>query len=189
MAKKILMSKEELKGLSAKDSIAFVKDMIKTKSKKLTLKDFESGSLLMYRYNARDRENTFDATPLVMVLKTSRRYVLGINFHWAPTPLRIVLVKKILQMNTKNIKAGKKLEFDYKTLKPFLKKIGFAPVIRLYLKNRISETGVVIPPEHLMNAARTKSETFTSGRISAEQLYKRAIAGNKKYRSTRKRRE
>ena len=49
MAKKILMSKEELKGLSAKDSIAFVKDMIKTKSKKLTLKDFESGNLKKYK--------------------------------------------------------------------------------------------------------------------------------------------
>lgn len=189
MAKKILMSREEARGLSASESIKFVKDMLKTKTKKLTLKDFEPGKLLMYRYNARDRENTFDATPLVMVLKYSRRYVLGVNFHWAPTPLRIILVKKILQMNTKNIKAGKKLEFDYKTLKPFLKKIGFAPVIRLYIKNRISETGVIIPPEHLMNAARTKSETFTNGKISAEELYKRAIQGNKKYRQTRKRRE
>ncbi len=189
MAKKILMSKEEAKGLSAAESIKFVKDMLKTKSKKLTLKDFEPGSLLMYRYNAKDKDNTYDATPLVIVLKTSRRYVLAANFHWSPIPLRIILVKKILQMNTKNIKAGKKLEFDYKTLKSFLKKIGFAPVIRLYIKNRISETGVLIPPEHLMNAARTKSETFTNGRISAEELYKKAIAGNKKYRKTRKRRE
>lgn len=189
MAKKILMSKEEARGLSASESIKFVKDMLKTKSKKLTLKDFESGSLLMYRYNARDRENTFDATPLVMVLKTSRRYVLGLNFHWLVLPLRIVLVKKILQMNAKNIKSGKKLEFNYKDLKPMLKKLGYSPCIRLYLKNRISETGVIIPPEHLMNAARTKSETFTNGRISAEELYKRAIQGSKKYRQTRKRRE
>lgn len=189
MAKKILMSKEEAKGLSAAESIKFVKEMLKTKTQKLTLKDFEPGSLLMYRYNAKNKEETFDATPLVMILKTSRRYVLGLNFHWCPTPLRVILVKKILQMNAKNIKAKKKLEFSYKDLKPFLKKIGFAPVIRLYIKPRISETGVVIPPEHLMNAARTKSETFTNGRISAEELYKRAIAGNKKYRSTRKRRE
>lgn len=189
MAKKILMTKEEAKGLSASESIKFVKDMLKTKTKKLTLKDFEPGSLLMYRYNAKDKLQSYDATPLVIVLKTSRRYVLAANLHWAPIPLRIILVKKILQMNTKNIKAGKKLEFSYKDLKPFMKKIGFAPVIRLYIKNRISETGVLIPPEHLMNAARTKSETFTNGKISAEELYKKAIAGNKKYRSTRKRRE
>lgn len=45
MAKKILMSKEEARGLSASESIKFVKDMLKTKSKKLTLKDFEPGSL------------------------------------------------------------------------------------------------------------------------------------------------
>ena len=54
MAKKILMSKEEAKGLSASESIKFVKDMLKTKTKKLTLKDFEPGSLLMYRYNAKN---------------------------------------------------------------------------------------------------------------------------------------
>ena len=29
-----------------------------------------------------------------------------------------------------------------------------------------------------------KSETFTNGRISAEELYKKAITGNKKYRKT-----
>ena len=39
------MSKEEARGLSASESIKFVKDMLKTKSKKLTLKDFEPGSL------------------------------------------------------------------------------------------------------------------------------------------------
>lgn len=189
MAKKILMSKEEARGLSAAESIKFVTDLLKTKKRKMTLKDFEPGSLLMYNYNAKNKEETYDVTPLVMVLKYSRRYVLGINFHWAPIPLRIILVKKILQTNVKNIKAGKKLDFNYKTLKPFLKRIGFSPIIRLYLKNRISETGVVIPPEYLMSAARTKSETFTKGRISAEELYKRAIQGNKKYRQTRKRRE
>ena len=57
MAKKILMSREEAKGLSASESIKFVKDILKTKSKKLVLKDFEPGSLLMYRYNAKDKDN------------------------------------------------------------------------------------------------------------------------------------
>lgn len=189
MAKKVLMSKEEAKGLNAKESFEFVKKMLQTKKQKLTLKDFEPGKLLMYKYNAKNKEETFDATPLVLVLKYSRRYVLGINFHWAPIPLRIILVKKILNMNKRNIKEGKALDFSYKDLKPFLKRIGFAPIIRVYLKNRISELGVIIPPEHLMDAARTKSETFTNGKVSAEELYKRAIAGNKKYRSTRKRRE
>lgn len=191
MAKKILMSKEEMKSLSAKDSFKIVKEMLKTRTKKLTLKDFVPGSLLMYKYNAKNREETFDATPLVMVLKTSRRYVLGINFHWLPIPLRVVLVKKILYMpiNIRNIKNGKPLEFSYKELKPFLKKVGYGPVIRLYIKNRISEMGVVIPPEDLMIAARLKTETFTQGRVSAETLYKKALQGNKTYRQTRKRRE
>ena len=47
MAKKILMSKEEAKGLSAAESMKFVTEMLKTKKRKLTLKDFEPGCLLM----------------------------------------------------------------------------------------------------------------------------------------------
>ena len=35
----------------------------------------------------------------------------------------------------------------------------------------------------------TKTESFTNGKISAEELYKKAIKGNKKYRTTRKRRQ
>ena len=56
MAKKILMSKEEAKGLSASESIKFVKDMLKTKSKKLTLKDFEPGNLKKKNINNITRE-------------------------------------------------------------------------------------------------------------------------------------
>ena len=69
----------------------------------------------MYKYNAKNKEETFDATPLVLVLKYSRRYVLGINFHWAPIPLRIVLVKKILNMNKRNIKEGKYRRYNVVT--------------------------------------------------------------------------
>jgi hypothetical protein len=52
MAKKVLMSKEEAKGLNTKESFEFVKKMFQTKKQKLTLKDFEPGRLLMYKYNA-----------------------------------------------------------------------------------------------------------------------------------------
>lgn len=185
------MAKKDTQELSPAASISVVKKLLKTERKRLTSKDFTPGKILMYRYNAKNQEQTFDKTPLVMVLKQSRGYVLGINFHWAPIPMRVALIKKIIQApgNRKNIRQGKPLEFSYGQLKPFLKKIGMAPIIRLYIKSRISRTGVVVPDSELMNVARTKSETFTNGKISAEQLYKRAIQKNIKYRKTRKRRE
>ena len=176
------------KELTPSQSINMFKEFYKKGKKSLKQKDFRPGTLIAYMYNAKDKEMTYDRTPLVLVLKRSRGYTLCINFHWAPVPLRVILVKKIISLNKRNIKLNKELEFDYKTLKPFLKRIGFSPVIRLYINNRISSSGIIIPSDQLMNAARMKTETFTKGKYTAEQLYLMALKQNKKYRSTRKRR-
>lgn len=186
------VKKEDLKELTPAQSMALVKKiMMDAKSKRHTKVDWLPGSLLMIKYDAKDKSQTYDKTPLVFVLKRGKSHTMCINFHWAPAPLRIVLIKKILQApgNRKRIKEGKRLEFSYQQLKPFLKKIGMAPVIRLYINKRISRTIIPIPETELMNIARTKTETFTEGKVSAETLYKRAIKGNINYRKTRKRRE
>jgi hypothetical protein len=179
------------KELSPAASINVVKKLLKQERKQLKVADFQPGAILMYRYDAKDKTQTYDKTPLVFVLRRNRKHTLCINFHWAPTPLRVVLVKKILYApgNRKRMRKGEPLVFDYGQLKPFLKRIGFAPIIRKYINRRISRTGVVVPQDQLMNVARTKSETFTEGKVSAEKLYRLALKRNKQYRKTRKRRE
>lgn len=187
--KRDIRQAKAVKELTPTQSIKLVKELLKGNRKTLKTSDFHPGTILMYNYNAKDKKETYDRTPLVLVLWRNKSHTMAINLHWAPMPLRIILVKKIMKVNRKNIIAGKKLEFDYKALKPFLKRAGFAPIIRLYINSRISNSGVVIPNDQFMNVARTKSESFTQGRESAESLYKKALSRNKKYRSTRKRRE
>ena len=177
-----------MKEISIKDSIKLVKDMLKDKSKQRKLSSLVPGDLFFGVYDARDKNLVYDKRPFVLILRKSNSYILGINFSWAPLPLRVILVKKILMMNKTNIKNNKPLEFSYKELKPFLKKIGFAPVIRLYITGRMSNNVVKIEPENLMSAARLNTAVFTNGK-RAEELYKKAISGNKSYRKTRKRRE
>ena len=176
------------KEFTVKDSIAIVKTMLKDKSKKVKLSSLKPGDLFFGVYDAKNKEEDYNKHPFVLILRKSNSYILGIAFSWAPLPLRVILVKKILMMNKSNIKNNKPLEFSYKELKPFLKKIGFAPVIRLYITGRMSNNVVKIEPENLMGAARLNTAVFTNGK-SANELYKKAISGNKKYRSTRKRRE
>lgn len=132
------------------------------------------GNLLFTFYDAKHKENTYDRTPLVLTLKRSSRYTLGLNFHWIPLSMRLNLIKTIIRMNEKNIKNGKPLQFSYNDLKPMLKSLGYAPCIRLYINNRLSKTGVVIPPERLFEVARLKTETFTKGRYSASDLFQMA---------------
>jgi len=175
--------------LTIKQSMELMKKLLKTNKKKLTNKDFQPGKILTFSYDAKDKTQTYDQTPLVFVLLRGKSHTMGINLHWAPIPLRIILVKKILEVNRQNIKLGKPLEFSYSQLKPFLKKVGFAPIIRLYINKRISSMGVVIPDDQIMNAAKMKSETFTKGKVDAETLYKRALRKNKEYRQNRTRRQ
>lgn len=176
------------KELSKQDSIKYVKELLKTNMTNVK-KKFQPGRIIFFKYNAKNQEDTFDKTPLVMVLRVSKGYMLGINFHWLPMPHRVVLIKHILKINKRNIKNNVPLEFSYQQMKPFLIKFGYAPVIRLYIRKRISDNGVLIPDDQLMNVARTKTETFTSGKVSSEQLYKLALKKSKNYRSTRKRRQ
>jgi len=166
------MAKKKEKELSPKESIAMVKELIFHKSKALSVSDLKPGTLLMYSYNAKNKEETFDRTPLVLVLRKSRGYTLGLNFHWLPVRMRTQLIDIILKKNKKNIEKNKPLQFSYEEFKPLLKKFGYAPCIRLYINKRISKKGVIIPPFELKNAAKLRAETFTKGRVSAEQLYK-----------------
>lgn len=174
------------KELTTSQSIKLVKEMMQNKSSKQSRDKLEVGDLFFGVYDAKDKDAVYNKRPFVMLLKQNKSHMLGIAFSWAPMPLRVILIKKILQVNAKNIKLGKKLDFSYKDLKSFIKKIGFAPIIRLYIRKRMSSSVVVIPPEHLMTAARLNTAVFTNG-AKAEELYKKAIRGNKAYRSTRRR--
>lgn len=174
---------------TTKESIDFFKKIINNKDNIVNKSEIVEGGLYFYNYNAKNKEETYDKKPLVFVLKIGSKSNICVNFHWAPRPLKVVLIKYFIMNNRKNIKSNKPLQMDYKKLKPFLKKIGFAPIIRRHLRGRIHGKVVNIPSSELMYAAMADTAVFTNGKISAEELYKRAIAGNKKYRSTRKRRE
>lgn len=174
----------KIKELTPTQSAKAVQSLFKNKVQ-LTSKNFVPGTLLFYFYDAKDKVQTYDRTPLVLILKRNSVHTLAINFHWLPLPMRIVLVKMIISSNADNIKNNKPLDFKYEKLKPLLKKLGYSPCIRLYINNRISSKGVIIPAGGLMDAAKLKSETFTNGKYSAEELYRRALKNNKIYRSSR----
>ena len=163
----------KLKELSPKDSVEAVKELLK-KKRKLEGKDLKPGHLIFTYYDAKYKENTYDKTPLVLILRRNATHTLGLNFHWIPYSMRINLVKFIIDQNAYNIKQRKPLKFSYQQLKPMLKSLGYAPCIRLYINSRFAATGVVLPSYKLMEVARLKAETFTRGKYSAMQLFQMA---------------
>ena len=160
------------------DSIELIKKLIKKKSVK-TQRNLRVGDVIIYQYDPKDKRNTYDRTPLVMVLRKSKSYMLGLNLHWCPIPMRMILIKFLLKINKKNIKQNNQFEINYTRVKPLLYKLGFHPVIRLYIRNRMSDKMVIIPHQHMLEVIKTKSETFTGG-ISAERMYLKAVKDSRK---------
>lgn len=166
-------------------SNAKVKDLLKQRQR-IKGKHFIPGNLIFTSYNAKYKENTYDKTPLILILRKGTRHTLGLNFHWIPLRMRLKLIKTILKLNKQNIKNNKPLEFSYKELKPMLKGLGYAPCIRLYINKRLGHTGVIIKPERLIQVARLKTESFTNGRYSAEELYSKALKAGKSRNKVKK---
>lgn len=164
------------------------KSLLQTRLNNFNSNDFKIGNMLFYRYNAKYKNNPYDKTPLVIILRRSRGYVLGLNFHWCPVPLRITLINVILKLNRNNIRRGLPIQVSYNILKPLIYKMGMLPVIRLYIFSRISRRGVVVPPNYWLQAARLRSESFSGG-YSAEALWKKAVLDYKKAKTNRGRRE
>lgn len=164
-----------LKELTPKESQDMMKNLVNKNGQVLKGSMFKPGTLLTYRYQAEDKSQVWDRTPFVMVLSSNSKYVLGLNFHWAPVQKRVWLVNYIIKMNRKNIRAGKPMSITYKKMKPAIKYIGLYPVIRLYLKKNISRYGVIVPDDMFMPAARLRSETFTGGKVNSTTLWSRAV--------------
>jgi len=176
----------KLKELPQRLSNLKVQELLKERQR-IKSKHFIPGFIIFTSYNAKFKENTYDKTPLVLVLKRGTSHTLGLNFHWIPFRMRLKLIKIILKLNKTNIKQNKPIVFNYGELKPLLKGLGYAPCIRLYINKRFSPSGVIIKPERLLEVARLKAETFTQGRYSAEQLYAKALTAGKKKSKVKKR--
>jgi len=169
----------KIRELSPKQSYAKVKNLLKEK-KRLTKKDMIPGNLIFTHYDAKYKENTYDRTPLVLILRRNPTHTLGLNFHWLLMNMRMDLVLHIMKLNKRNIQDGLPLQFSYDKMKPLLKKFGYAPCIRLYINKRFAKSGIKIPPSRLMEITMLKTETFTAGRYSAPQLFKMALSSGKK---------
>ena len=172
------------KELTPKESMEMLKNLLKN-SKVPIQNHLKSGNIVSFVYFAKNNEENFDRTPLVMVLSTNSKYMLGCNFHWLITSKRQILVQYILDKNKNRIRKGLPIQITDKSLRAAMKNIGAYPVIRLYIRGRMSSTGVKIPDELLMQAAKMKTETFTQGRANSTTLWTRAkqkfLSAKRKY--------
>lgn len=161
------------KELTPKESIEMLKNMLK-KDKVPIQKHLKPGALITFTYDAKDKDQIFDRTPFVMVLSCTSKYMLGCNFHWMKVNRRQMLVEYILEKNKNRIRKKLPIQMKYRELRSVMKKIGVFPVIRLYIRSRMSTKGVRVPDDMLMQASKMRTETFTGGKTNSTTLWTRA---------------
>lgn len=147
-------------------------------------KAVQTGTMIVFKYTAKDKTMIYDKTPCAIILWRTKTHTLGINLHWAPLGLRERIVQYIHDLNKSNIQNNKPLEITYEQMKPFLKQSGSIPIIRLYINNRMSSHGVIVPTDKMKIASRYSNEDFSVPK--AEKLYKKAVIDYRKKRKTTK---
>lgn len=155
-----------VKPYSPKDSFKILKGIVmdyrkNASSGKPDWRNIRPGKCMFFKYDAKNKKSTFDKYPLVLVLKTSQSYMLGLNFHWCESHAKIRLVEKILAMNTNSKgEIRNPLKFTYEMLKPLLTKKGYRLCLRLYIKKRLKSNAIIIDSKYLLDIARMRLTKF-----------------------------
>lgn len=171
------MAKTKLTQLNKKESQKAIKKLM-ARSKVVSInRDFKPGNIIFISYDAKYKDKIYDKTPMFMVMARSRGYTLGLNFHWIPFTMRIWLIQYIIKQNKNNIRNNKPVSFNYRKLKPLLKKLRYAPCIRLYINSRFKRRGAIIPIEYAKEVAEINPASFTG--VPAEVIYKKILRGQK----------
>lgn len=155
-----------VKPYNTKDSLKVLKGIVMdyrkhASSGKPDWRNVKPGKCMFFKYDAKDKKHTFDKYPLVLVLKTSSSYMLGLNFHWCEAHAKIRLIERILSMNTDSKgRVRNPLKFTYEDLKPLLKKKGYRLCLRLYIKKRLKSNAIMIESKNLLDIARMRLTKF-----------------------------
>jgi hypothetical protein len=130
----------------------FAKEYIKKYGTSKSARAFKPGQLLSFKYDALHKEHKFDKNPLVVSLgdskKYGRAYFLGLNIHWLPEKQRVLVASLIAEMLEMN---NGKLEYD--DIKPLMQIFKKSPVLRMYIKKRVSTRIILMEKDVYLRAA------------------------------------
>lgn len=152
--------------LGTKESLKILKSMFyeykkKTRNGRPKWSEIKPGMVMLYRYDAKDKNNIFDKYPLTLILHKKGNYMLGINLHWIEAHSRIRFVNNIIKKNTDRLgKLRYPLVFNYRQIVPLLRKSAYKKCVRMYIKQRVKSVGIIIEPVHLLDVSRMRLAQF-----------------------------
>lgn len=144
--------------------------------KKLLTNRVRIGRLYLYKYIPKHKDTLpiYDIHPMVIPIKYYSDGYLGINLHYLPPQLRILLLNK-LDKYSKGTGEQKRLQLSYQLLKAASNLKEVKPCIKRYLYSHVKSQFAIIPPDEQPLAAYMPLAQFRDGKgkaINPQQVYK-----------------
>lgn len=124
------------------------------------------GQMVLYFYHPKgvDTLPYYDTLPLVMPFSEDAETFTGINFHYLPPKVRVVLLKNLMDFATaSNIKEDTRLKLQWKYIGGISRYRGVNLAVKKYRKDHVQSQFLFIPATQWFNAVMLPVERFNTG--------------------------
>jgi hypothetical protein len=112
------------------------------------------GSMMLFTYDPKHKATLpfWDRNPLVIFISKKGQYALGLNLHYLPPRLRLVLLNKLMKfVNNKNLSERSRFRMTYEMLKGTSGLKMFKPTLKLYIRSHVKSPYLLVPPDQWTN--------------------------------------
>ena len=110
----------------------------------------EMGKMYLFNYDPKHKKTLpyYDTYPLTIPIERYKDGFLGLNLHYLPPKLRLILLEKLLELKTtKNITERTRIRATYALLSSSVKYKFMKPTIKRYLNNHVRSPYIRINPD------------------------------------------
>jgi len=122
------------------------------------------GKMYLFRYNPLNKATLeyYDVLPLVFPVEKYRDGFLGINFHYLPIQMRLILLDRLKPFNVNAMKMDEttRLRLSYRLLTSFARLNIVQPTLHKYLYSRFQSRMLQILPDDWESAMALPCERF-----------------------------
>ena len=124
------------------------------------------GQMYLYFYHPAgiDTLPYYDTFPLVIPFSQDAETFTGLNFHYLPPKVRVVLLKNLMDFATDTkLKEDTRLRFQWSYIKGVARYPGVSEAVKKYRKDCVASQFLFVPANQWFNAVMLPVEKFATG--------------------------
>lgn len=124
------------------------------------------GRMTMFFYYAKNRDTLpyYDTFPLILPFSQDEETFTGINFHYLPTKMRVILLKNLLDFSSdKKLNEQSKIRMQWQFVSGMAKYQGVDQAVKKYRFDHVQSQFLFVPAPQWFNAVMLPFERFVAG--------------------------